>query len=107
MISSSRAGERLSPARPDLTSAFQSGILDSSDSTDCFHELEPPVALAGEHLFASRSEAIITPPAWPCRFHPAAANPSPFFEPAEQGVKRSDVKPDRTARAKPEQLTNV
>src|SRR6478672_672013 len=107
MISSSRAGERLNPARRALTSAFQSGILDSSDSTDCFHELEPPVALAGEHLFASRGEAIITSPALPRLFHPAAANPSPFFEPVEQGIKRSDIKPERAARAQLDQLTNV
>src|SRR6476659_7334408 len=107
MISSSRGGDRLSPARRDLTSAFQSGILDSGDSTDCFHELEPPVALAGQHLFAGRGEAIITPPPLSGLFHPPAANPSPFFESVEQGIKRSDIKPERTARAQLDQLTNV
>src|SRR6266550_2028303 len=107
MISSSRAGERPSPARRALTSAFQSGILNSGDSTDCFHELEPPVALAGQHLFAGRGEAIITPPPLPGFFHPAAANPSSFLEPVEQGIKRSDIKPQRTARAQLDQLTNV
>src|SRR5882724_2150832 len=107
MISSSRAGERLSSARRALTSAFQSGILNSGDSTDCFHELEPSVTLAGEHLFAGRGEAIITSPPLPCLFHPAAANPSPFFESVEQGIKRSDIKPERTARAQLDQLTNV
>src|SRR5437773_3198853 len=107
MISSSRAGERLNPARRALTSSFQSGILDSGDSTDCFHELEPPVALAGQHLFASEGEAIITPPPLPCLFHPAPANPSPFFEPVEQGIKRSDIKAKGSARAQLDQLTNV
>src|SRR5213078_4368426 len=106
-ISSSRAGERPRLARRALISLRQSGILNSGDSTDCFHELEPPVALAGEHLFAGRGEAIITPPPLPGFFHPAAANPSSFLEPVEQGIKRSDIKPQRTARAQLDQLTNV
>ena len=95
------------PGKTRSDFAFQSGILDSGDSTDCFHELEPPVALAGQHLFASRGEAIITPPPLSGLFHPAAANPSPFFEPVEQGIKRSDIKPERAARAQLDQLTNV
>src|SRR5207248_11238872 len=106
-ISISRAGARLSPARRALTSAFQSGILDSGDSADCFHELEPAVTLAGPHLFAGRGEAIITSPPLPCLFHPAAANPSPFFEPVKQGIKGSDIKPKSTARPQLDQLTNV
>src|SRR4029077_19238830 len=105
MISSSRAGERLNLARRALTSAFQSGILDSGDSTDCFHELEPAVTLAGQHFFTGRGEAIITPSPLPGLFHPAPANPSPFFEPVEQGIKRSDIKPKRSARAQLDQLT--
>src|SRR4029077_16217113 len=107
MISRSRAVQRLRLARRALTSAFQSGILDSGDSTDCFHELEPSIALAGQHLFASRGEAIITPPALPCLFPPGAANPPPFFEPVEQGIKRSDIKPKSSPRAQLDQLPNV
>src|SRR6185437_882471 len=107
MISSSRAGERLRLARRALTSAFQSGILDSGDSTDCFHELEPSIALAGQHLFAGWGETIITPSSLPGLLHPAPPNPAPFFEPVKQGVKRSDIKPERTARAQLDQLTNV
>src|SRR5438874_11864134 len=104
MISSSRVGERPSSARRALTSAVQSGILDSGDSTDCFHELEPPITLAGQHLFAGRGEAITTPPPLPGFFHPAAANPSSFLEPVEQGIKRSDIDPDGTPRAQLDQL---
>src|SRR5438552_5014011 len=106
-ISSSRAGERPRLARRALISLRKSGILDSGDSTDCFHELEPPVALAGQHLFAGRGQAIITPPPLPGLFHPASANPSPFFEPIEQGIKRSDIKSERTPRAQLDQLTNI
>src|SRR5438045_6702243 len=106
-ISSSRAGERPRLARRALISLRKSGILNSGDSTDCFHELEPAVALAGQHLFAGRGEAIITPPPLPGFFHPAAANPSSFLEPVEQGIKRSDIKPQRTAGAQLDQLTNV
>src|SRR2546423_10232228 len=106
-ISISRAGERPRPARRALISLRKSGILDSGDSTDCFHELEPSVTLAGQHLLAGRGEAIITPPPLSRLFHPAAANPSPFFEPVEQGIKRSDIKPQRSAGAQLDQLTNV
>src|SRR5438034_5509910 len=93
-ISSSRAGERPRLARRALISLRKSGILDSGDSTDCFHELEPPVALAGQHLFASRGQPIITPPPLPCLLHPASANTLPLLVPVSPWLKHGAYNTD-------------
>ena len=51
-------------------------------------------SLLREHLSTRCGDPVITAPALPWLFDPAPCNPTPFFEPIEEGIERRDAKPD-------------
>src|SRR2546423_8967005 len=107
MISASRAGERLSPFSRSLIASLNSGMVDPGDAADRFHELAPAFALRRQDLFARGSEPVITAPALSGLLDPAPADPTAFFQPVKQRIKRCHIEPQCPARTHLDELSDV
>src|ERR1043166_6141876 len=107
MISASRAGDRLKPSSRFRISFLKSGMLKSRDQIDGFDELAPSLPLRLENLSARAREPIVTAAPLTGLFHPAAADPSAFFEAIKQRIKRSHVETQRAARTHFDELPEL
>src|SRR5918996_495197 len=106
-ISTSRTGDNWSSARRALISTLKSGMLNSGDQIDRFHELPPAGALLRQHVLAGSCQAIVAAPALTRLFNPAATNPIAFLQSIKQRIEGSDVESNRAARTQVDQLANL
>src|SRR5207342_139486 len=95
------------PCSRSLIPSLNSGMLNPGNTADGFDEFHPAFPLRFENFCAGRSEPVVTAPALPGLFDPAAANPAAFFQPIKKRVKRRDIEMERTARAHVDELPDV
>src|ERR1044071_2130058 len=82
-------------------------MLNSGNAVDCFDKLLPTVPLCGQYFSALGSQTVITTTTLAGLLDPSPLNPTTSFEPIQQRVKRSDIKPQPPARAPFNQVSDV
>src|SRR5436190_23610363 len=77
-----------------------SGIFDSRNPVDGFHELAPGALLRGQHGGARLRQPVVAAPALAGLLNPAALDPAAFLEAVQQRIKRRDAELEDAARAR-------
>lgn len=110
MISASRSGGSLRPARRLAISFFQFGfscIFPSRNAIDSFYEFVPSAPLGGEHAPAFFGQVVIAAAALAGLFNPTPVDPAALLDPIEHWIERGDAEFHGTGGALLDQLADV
>jgi hypothetical protein len=82
-------------------------MCDSCHPRDRSNKVAPIAALSRKHFPAGSGESVITPAPLAGFFDPATADPSAAFQAIQEGIERTDIEMEDTARPQLDQLADL